>query len=79
MADNPMAKIVDAKDMPKHTLAFVLDGEVVLTMNTDERSAAIFTSNPIVVEFERTATFNPRSGWKYEDGNLVPPTEGSAE
>jgi hypothetical protein len=79
MADNQMTKVVDAKDMPNHTLAFVLDGEVVLIMNTDERTAAIFTSNPTVVEFERTATFAPRAGWKYEDGNLIPPTEGSAE
>jgi hypothetical protein len=78
MDDNPMSRVVmDSKNLPPHALAFILDGEVVLIMNTDERSAAIFQSNPTVVEFERTATFSPRTGWKYEDGNFTPPTEGS--
>jgi hypothetical protein len=35
--------------MPPIKLAFVLDGEVVDVLHTDERLAAIFLSNPTVV------------------------------
>lgn len=34
--------------LPPVKIAFILDGEVVDILHTDERLAAIFTSNPIV-------------------------------
>jgi len=54
-------------------LAFVLDGEVVVVMGTDERHAAVFTSNPTVIEFTRTAENNPQLGWKWDGTNFTPP------
>jgi hypothetical protein len=81
MAENTVprnATMMEARDLPPNPLAVVLDGEVVLVMNTDERSAAIFTSNPEFVPFTRTGTFNPRVGWKYADGNFTAPEEGTS-
>ena len=34
--------------LPPVKIAFVIDGEVVDILHTDERLAAIFTSNPII-------------------------------
>ena len=39
-----------APELPPITLAFVLDGEVVDILHTDERLGAIFTSNPVVLD-----------------------------
>jgi hypothetical protein len=36
--------------LPPIKLAFILDGEVVDILHTDERLSAIFTSNPIIVD-----------------------------
>jgi hypothetical protein len=55
------------------SLAFVLDGEVVLVMGTDERSASVFLSNPTVLEFTRGAENNPQVGWKWDGTNFTPP------
>jgi hypothetical protein len=33
-----------------HKTAYVIDGEVVLTINTDERTQAILLSNPTIVD-----------------------------
>jgi len=50
---------------------FILDGEVVTTMKTSERLAAVFTSDPIVVEYdEATHGPNPRVGDLWVDGKL---------
>jgi hypothetical protein len=54
-------------------LAFVIDGEVVIVMGTDERHAAVFTSNPTVVPFQRSAEINPQLGWKWDGTNFTPP------
>ena len=59
-------------NMTKH-LAFILDGEVVVVMGTDDRHAAVFTSNPTVIEFTRSSTNNPQLGWKWDGTNLTPP------
>ena len=34
--------------LPPVKIAFIIDGEVVDILHTDERLAAIFTSNPVV-------------------------------
>lgn len=36
------------RDLPPVKIAFVIDGEVVDILHTDERLGAIFTSNPII-------------------------------
>jgi hypothetical protein len=34
-----------------HRLLFVIDGEIVSVMNTDERMAAVFMSSPKVIQY----------------------------
>lgn len=46
-------------------LAFVLDGEVAEILQTDERLAAIFLSQPKIVEFDREKD-NVVAGMKYD-------------
>lgn len=38
------------QQLPPYKLAFVIDGEVVDILHTDERLAAIFTSNPLIID-----------------------------
>jgi hypothetical protein len=50
---------------------FIIDGEVVTAMKTSERLAAVFTSNPIVVEHDEAVHGpNPRVGDLWVDGKL---------
>lgn len=46
-------------------LAFVLDGEVAEILQTDDRLAAIFLSQPQIVEFDKEKD-NVVSGMKYD-------------
>jgi hypothetical protein len=55
------------------SLAFILDGEVQVVMGTDDRHAAVFLSNPTVVEFVRSAENNPQVGYKWDGKNFTPP------
>jgi len=55
------------------SLAFIIDNEVVVVMGTDEAHAAVFLSNPTVVEFKRSAENNPQVGWKWDGTNFTPP------
>ena len=41
--------MAESNELPPIKIAFVLEGEVVDILHTDERLAAIFTSNPIIV------------------------------
>jgi hypothetical protein len=41
--------MAEVNDIPPIKVAFVLDNEIVDILHTDERLAAIFTSNPIIV------------------------------
>lgn len=50
MTEEQPEQIAQAQQqLPPIKLAFVLDGEVVDILHTDERLAAIFTSNPLVL------------------------------
>jgi hypothetical protein len=58
---------------PPIKVAFVIDGEVVDVLHTDERLAAIFLSNPTVVDVTSIYNQSPNpdinmTGWSY-DGN----------
>jgi hypothetical protein len=46
-------------------LAFVLDGEVAEILQTDDRLAAIFLSQPQIVEFDKEKD-NVVAGMKYD-------------
>ena len=54
-------------------LAFILDDEVVLVLGTDDRHAAIFQSNPTVVEYVNSPESTPQIGWKWDGKNFTPP------
>lgn len=66
------------KELPPIKLAFILDGTVVDIIHTDERFAAIFLSNPLVVDVtpvegqEIEAHLNDG----YVDGQFIHTTEG---
>ena len=59
-------------EQPPIKLAFILDGEVADILHTDERLAAIFLSNPIVLDVTEKMTEDPNSvkpgmGYKLDD------------
>jgi len=58
-----------APELPPIKLAFVLDGEVVDILHTDERLSAIFTSNPVVLDVTDLMNNDENSvkvGFKYD-------------
>lgn len=73
--------MTDHTPLPPIKLAFVLDGRVQELLNTDSRLAAIFMSEPIVVDISNQsvqllAKYNPNNGTFTgpefdEDGNLI--------
>jgi hypothetical protein len=42
--------MAESNELPPIKIAFILDGEVVDILHTDDRLAAIFLSNPISVD-----------------------------
>lgn len=54
-------------------LVYILDNEVVLVVGTDDRNAAIFQSNPTIVEYANSAENIPQVGWKWDGTNFTPP------
>lgn len=53
-------------------LAFVLDGEVVEILQTDDRLASIFLSQPTIVEFDREKD-TVVAGMKYDGKKFSTP------
>lgn len=47
--EQPQEEQVVQPQLPPIKLAFILDGEIVDILHTDERLGAIFTSNPTIV------------------------------
>jgi hypothetical protein len=71
-----MSETQEASQLPPHPLAFVIDGEVVLTMYTDERIAAVLQSEPTVIEYEHKGPeFDPAPGDKWDGTNFIKKTE----
>lgn len=65
-------------DMPPHKIAFIIDGEVVDVLHTDERLAAIFLSDPQVVDVTSIYQQSPNpdinmTGWYYDGQNFTYP------
>lgn len=57
-------------------MAFVIDGEVVLIMHTNEKIAAVLQSDPIAVPFTRTGTdTDPRVGDAWDGNNFIKKSE----
>jgi hypothetical protein len=66
------------KELPPVKLAFILDGTVVDIIHTDERFAAIFLSNPLVLDVtpEEGAEIAVHLNDGYVDGQFIHTTEG---
>lgn len=67
---------------PPVKIAFILDGVVQDVLHTDDRLAAIFLSDPIIVDATDVLTpliaVDPRSsivGWTYDGNTFTPPAE----
>jgi hypothetical protein len=65
-------RTMEPREIPPIPLAYIMDGEVVLVMNTDEKMAALFTSNPTVIQVTRGPD-SPQVGWKWDGTNFTPP------
>jgi hypothetical protein len=65
-------RTMEPREIPPIPLAYIMDGEVVLVMNTDERMAALFTSNPTVIKITQ-AVDAPKIGWKWDGTTFTPP------
>jgi hypothetical protein len=50
MAQQPAATNIDPKNLPPVKVAFIIDGEVVDVLHTDNRLGAIFLSEPLIVD-----------------------------
>ena len=62
----------DQPQMPPIKLAFVLDGEIADILHTDERLAAIFTSNPLIIDITNESASDNTGimvGAKYDETN----------
>jgi predicted acetyltransferase len=62
--------------LPQIKIAFVLDGEVVDILHTDERLAAIFTSSPLIVDVtgqlvENGGIVKVGTKWSYESEQFI--------
>jgi hypothetical protein len=67
---------VEELNLPPVTLAFIIDGEVVTTMHTDERMGAIFQSQPVVVPYSKTGTeADPRPGDLWDGEKFIKKSE----
>jgi hypothetical protein len=67
-------------------IAYVIDGEVVETLRTNERLWAVIMSNPTIVDFtdiafpdeeteDGTRQVSITTGWKYDGTTFTRPTE----
>jgi hypothetical protein len=52
-------------------LFFVIDGEVVFNLNTDERLSAVLQSEPVVVEMTPELGERPRVGDKWDGKKVI--------
>ncbi len=60
--------------MANRMLAFIIDGEVAEILQTDDKLAAIFLSQPKAVEFDKETT-EVFAGYKYDGKNFTRPVE----
>lgn len=61
--------------IPPIKIAFILDGEIVDILHTDERLGAIFLSNPVIIDVtgnmvENGGIASIGTGYNYETGEF---------
>jgi hypothetical protein len=61
-------------NIPPVKLLIILDNEVVEVLNTDERLAAMLTSEPIILAYEASMGERPERGDLWDGKNLTKPT-----
>lgn len=61
-------------DTPPIKLAFIIDNEVADVLHTDDRLAAIFLSNPTVIDITEQLTSDPNS---IRPGMIYDPNSGT--
>ena len=66
------------QNVPPNKIAFIIDGEVVDVLHTDDRLAAIFLSDPKVVDVTSIYNSSPNpeinmTGWTYDGVNFSYP------
>lgn len=69
-------RIPDNPNLPPIKIAFVIDGEVADILHTDDRLAAIFTSEPLMLDItDRLSNEEIMVGYRYnyESGNFYKP------
>ena len=67
-------QVIDANapQLPPIKIAFIIDGEVVDVLHTDERLGSIFLSQPVILDVTDILTTGKNLvGKKYIDGNFV--------
>lgn len=67
---------------PPVKLAFIIDGTVLDVLHTDDRLAAIFLSQPLIIDvsdkYDELTDGNPRNSiinWRFDGENFKPPVE----
>lgn len=70
------------KPFPPVKLAFIIDGKVLDMLHTDDRLAAIFLSEPTIIDvtdkYEDLVKDNPHFSfinWDFDGEKFTPPTE----
>lgn len=53
--------------LPPKKIAVIIDGKIQDMLHTDERLAAIFLSNPIIVDVTDIYDGNTMVGWDYDE------------
>jgi hypothetical protein len=66
------------QNVPPNKIAFIIDGEVVDVLHTDDRLAAIFLSDPQVIDVTSIYVNSPNpdinmTGWTYDGTNFSYP------
>lgn len=74
LLQQPPVQPVNIPEMP-FKVAFVIDGEVVDILHTDERLAAIFLSNPTIVDATEQFSQGVAIGWNYDGSAFTPKPE----
>jgi len=70
--------IPDGTNLPPVKIAFIIDGEIADILHTDERLAAIFTSEPLMLDItDRVNKEGILVGhlYNYQTGEFMPPEQ----
>ena len=70
-----MAEENNARPLPPIKLAFIIDGVVTDVLHTDERLAAIFLSEPLILDVTDRVSDSivPNAKYNSEDGSFTHP------